>query len=130
MSGNDIPILMARQFSSLGLINLQRVSMSRCGLTQVDGHAFGGLTNMVELDLSSNQLQEVNKFLDKATACCILLIHGHGQLMVYVIRQKIYKWMRLSCNIHSFCCMTLGLYLNCQYIYVLFKDCLIYLHIG
>ena len=61
MSGNSIPILSARQFSSLGLINLQRVSMSRCGLSQVDGHAFGGLTNMVELDLSSNQLQEVNK---------------------------------------------------------------------
>ena len=70
MSGNSIPILNARQFSSLDLINLQRVSMSRCGLTQVDGHAFAGLTNMVELDLSSNQLQEVNKFLDKATACC------------------------------------------------------------
>ena len=61
MSGNSIPILSARQFSSLGLINLQRVSMSRCGLAQVDGHAFAGLTNMVELDLSSNQLQEVNK---------------------------------------------------------------------
>ena len=61
MSGNSIPVLSARQFSSLGLINLQRISMSRCGITQVDGHAFGGLTNMVELDLSSNQLQEVSK---------------------------------------------------------------------
>ena len=61
MSGNSIPVLSARQFSSLGLINLQRVSLSRCGLAQVDGHAFGGLNNMVELDLSVNQLQEVIK---------------------------------------------------------------------
>ena len=61
MSGNSIPVLSARQFSTLGLINLQRISLSRCGLAQVDGHAFGGLNNMVELDLSFNQLQEVNK---------------------------------------------------------------------
>ena len=33
--------------------------MARCGLAQMDGHAFGGLNNMVELDLSFNQLQEV-----------------------------------------------------------------------
>ena len=59
MSGNSIPVLNAHQFSSLGLINLQRVSLSRCGLAQVDGHAFKGLTNMVELDLSFNQLHEV-----------------------------------------------------------------------
>ena len=59
MSGNAIPLIMARQFSGLGLINLQRISMAKCGLVQIDGHAFGGLNNLVELDLSHNQLTEV-----------------------------------------------------------------------
>ena len=61
MSGNVIPLLMSQQFSALGLLNLQRISMSRCGLVQIDGHAFGGLTNLVELDLSQNLLKEVKK---------------------------------------------------------------------
>lgn len=32
---------------------------SRVGLSQVDGHALKGLTNLVELDLSDNMLNEV-----------------------------------------------------------------------
>ena len=59
MSGNVIPLLMGQQFSTLGLINLQRISMAKCGLVQIDGHAFGGLNNLVELDLSQNQLKQV-----------------------------------------------------------------------
>ena len=61
MSGNVIPLLMGQQFSTLGLINLQRISMAKCGLVQIDGHAFGGLNNLVELDLSQNQLKQVRR---------------------------------------------------------------------
>ena len=61
MSGNVIPLLMGQQFSTLGLINLQRISMAKCGLIQIDGHAFGGLNNLVELDLSQNQLKQVRR---------------------------------------------------------------------
>ena len=75
MSGNSIPILSARQFSRLGLVNLQRISMARCGLAQMDGHAFGGLNNMVELDLSFNELQEVSTYFalfSHKTVCSVL----------------------------------------------------------
>ena len=61
MSGNVIPLLMGQQFSTLGLINLQRISMAKCGLVQIDGHAFGGLNNLVELDLSQNLLKQVRR---------------------------------------------------------------------
>ena len=35
--------------------------MAKCGLVQIDGHAFGGLNNLVELDLSQNQLKQVRR---------------------------------------------------------------------
>ena len=72
MSGNVIPLLMSQQFSALGLLNLQRISMSKCGLVQIDGHAFGGLNNLVELDLSQNQLKEVRRGPNPEVTCCTL----------------------------------------------------------
>ena len=58
-SHNNIPHLPARVFSRVSLTNLQRVSFERCGLSQIDGHAFHGLANLVELDLSYNRLLDV-----------------------------------------------------------------------
>lgn len=63
VSGNHIPLFNGRQFSRFGLTNLQRISASNCGLGQIDGHAFQGLTNLVELNLDNNNLAEVN--------CCL-----------------------------------------------------------
>ena len=60
ISGNNVPLFGRNHFARLGLTNLQRVAASRCGLVQIDGLAFIGLTNLVELDLSLNQLAEVN----------------------------------------------------------------------
>ena len=58
-SRNNIPHLPARAFSRLGLTNLQRVSLERCAMSQIDGHAFHGLANLVELDLSYNSLLDI-----------------------------------------------------------------------
>ena len=60
ISGNNVPLFGRRHFARLGLTNLQRVAASRCGLVQIDSLAFVSLTNLVELDLSLNDLSEVN----------------------------------------------------------------------
>ena len=60
MSGNNIPVFSARQFSRFGLVNLQRLSASSVGLEAVDGTAFDGLANLIEMDLARNLLTEVS----------------------------------------------------------------------
>lgn len=59
ISGNAVPLFGRRHFVRLGLINLQRVSAARCSLVQIDGLAFAGLSNLVELDLALNGLIEI-----------------------------------------------------------------------
>jgi len=59
VSGNNLQILSKGAFVRVGLLNLQRVYMSKCRIGQIDGHAFQGLTNVVELDLSRNMLTAV-----------------------------------------------------------------------
>lgn len=42
-----------------GLINLQKIYLSRCQLSHINSRAFRGLSNLVDLDLSHNVLGEV-----------------------------------------------------------------------
>ena len=65
ISGNNVPSFGRNHFARLGLTNLQRVSAERCSLVQIDGLAFIGLTNLVELDLSLNKLVEVSYFFSR-----------------------------------------------------------------
>ncbi|XP_025420040.1 leucine-rich repeat-containing protein 24-like [Sipha flava] len=59
VSGNNLQILAADAFYGAGLLNLQRVYMSRCRIGQIDGRALRGLSNAVEVDLSHNMLTAV-----------------------------------------------------------------------
>lgn len=59
ISSNTLQLLHRRLFQRLGLVNLQRVYLSRCRLGHLDELAFQGLTNLVELDLSDNMLTAV-----------------------------------------------------------------------
>ncbi|KAL5240395.1 hypothetical protein ACI65C_007805 [Semiaphis heraclei] len=59
VSGNNLQILPGSLFARLGLLNLQRVYMSRCRIGQIDSRALRGLTNAVEIDLSRNMLTAV-----------------------------------------------------------------------
>ncbi|XP_060530613.1 leucine-rich repeat, immunoglobulin-like domain and transmembrane domain-containing protein 2 [Cylas formicarius] len=59
LSGNNLQILPRETFVRSGLVNLQRVFLSRCRIGQIDDKAFRGLTNLVELDLSHNLLTSV-----------------------------------------------------------------------
>lgn len=43
----------------LGLINLQKVYLSKCRLSHISPRTFRGLSNLVDLDLSYNVMREV-----------------------------------------------------------------------
>lgn len=58
-SGNNLKLLPRERFERMGLINLQRIYLSKCKISQIDDRAFRGLTNLVELDLSFNLLTAV-----------------------------------------------------------------------
>lgn len=58
-SGNNLRTLHREKFFKMDLINLQRIYLSRCRISIIDGRAFKGLTNLVELDLSGNALETV-----------------------------------------------------------------------
>lgn len=58
-SGNNLKLLPRERFERMGLLNLQRIYLSRCKILQIDDRAFRGLTNLVELDLSLNFLSAV-----------------------------------------------------------------------
>ncbi|KPJ13323.1 Leucine-rich repeats and immunoglobulin-like domains protein 2 [Papilio machaon] len=55
-TGNDLQILQKETFHKLGLLDLQKIYLQRCRLQKIDNHAFKGLANLVELDLSNNYL--------------------------------------------------------------------------
>lgn len=59
MSGNPLRELKQSVFKDRHLTNLQRLYLSDCKLTQVAEQAFDHLTNLIELDLSNNHLQQV-----------------------------------------------------------------------
>lgn len=59
VSGSNLQILPGDAFLRVGLVNLQRVYLSRCRIGQIDGRALRGLTNAVEIDLSRNMLTAV-----------------------------------------------------------------------
>lgn len=55
-TGNDLQVLQKETFHKLNLLNLQKIYLPRCRLQKIDNHAFKGLANLVELDLSNNYL--------------------------------------------------------------------------
>ena len=59
VSGSTLQILHRTLFQRFGLVNLQRVYMSRCRLGHLDDLTFQGLTNLVELDLNDNMLTSI-----------------------------------------------------------------------
>ncbi|KAF7273984.1 hypothetical protein GWI33_013329 [Rhynchophorus ferrugineus] len=59
LAGNDFRSIQREKFAKLSLINLQKIFLSRCRIKSVQDGALKGLTNLVELDLSSNWLETV-----------------------------------------------------------------------
>ncbi|UYV75763.1 kek1 [Cordylochernes scorpioides] len=59
LSRNNLTFIPANAFFGVGLVNLQRVYLDKCGVEHIDEFAFYKITNLVELDLSYNLLQHV-----------------------------------------------------------------------
>uniref|UniRef100_T1J1D1 Ig-like domain-containing protein n=1 Tax=Strigamia maritima TaxID=126957 RepID=T1J1D1_STRMM len=59
MSGNPLLTLPSHVFLQAGLLNLQRIYISRCNVKQIGEFAFARLTNLIDLDLSYNSLVSV-----------------------------------------------------------------------
>lgn len=59
VSGSTLQLLHRTLFQRFGLVNLQRVYLSRCRLGHLDDLTFQGLTNLVELDLNDNMLTSI-----------------------------------------------------------------------
>lgn len=57
MAGNILRTLPRERFQRMGLLNLQKIFLSRCRIDLVDDRAFRGLLNLVEIDLSYNQIE-------------------------------------------------------------------------
>lgn len=58
-AGNNLDRLLKERFHKMGLINLQKIFLSRCRIKHIEDRAFKGLTNLVELDLSDNVITSV-----------------------------------------------------------------------
>lgn len=59
LTGNNLGIIKNDEFSKAGLLNLQRIFVSRCKIKTVERYSFRNLINLVELDLSFNLLPAV-----------------------------------------------------------------------
>lgn len=59
LTGNNLATVKNDEFSKAGLVNLQKVFISKCKLKTLDRYGFRNLINLVELDLSYNVLPSV-----------------------------------------------------------------------
>lgn len=59
MTGNNLNQLTQHIFQDRRITNLQRLFLSECKISYISDEAFAQLTNLVELDLSHNSIQQV-----------------------------------------------------------------------
>ncbi|XP_065158435.1 uncharacterized protein kek3 isoform X2 [Atheta coriaria] len=59
LTANNLVAIKHDEFSQAGLLNLQKIYVSKCRLKTIDRYAFRNLINLVELDLSYNALAAV-----------------------------------------------------------------------
>lgn len=77
-SGNNLQTLHGEKFQKLDLLNLQRIYLARCKISNIESRPFKGLSNLVELDLSSNLIETVptESFLDCPSLMKLTLSHN------------------------------------------------------
>lgn len=78
LTGNNLVTIGHEEFSKAGLVNLQKVYISRCRLKTIERYAFRHLINLVELDLSYNFLNAVpSQSFDSITELRELKLNGN-----------------------------------------------------
>lgn len=61
LNENSISYLRREEFTSLGLINLQRIYLKKSKIQHVDKDTFRDLKILVEIDLSENEIEKIEK---------------------------------------------------------------------
>jgi hypothetical protein len=61
MNENDIASLNREEFNSLGLINLQKIFLKKSNIKYLHKETFKNLKILIELDLSENQIEQLDK---------------------------------------------------------------------
>ena len=59
LSNNELKIIQKNAFQKHGLVNLQKIHLSKCKINEIHNDAFLQLTNLVYLDLSYNELTQI-----------------------------------------------------------------------
>ncbi|XP_055927843.1 leucine-rich repeat-containing protein 24-like [Argiope bruennichi] len=59
LTRNNFTLLPPNSFLNVGLVNLQKLYLSRCGIEHVDDFALNRISNLVELDLSDNLISYI-----------------------------------------------------------------------
>lgn len=59
LNGNNLVSIKNDEFGKAGLVNLQKVFISRCRLKMLERYCFRKLINLVELDLSYNSISQI-----------------------------------------------------------------------
>uniref|UniRef100_T1JDK8 Ig-like domain-containing protein n=1 Tax=Strigamia maritima TaxID=126957 RepID=T1JDK8_STRMM len=78
VSGNPLVTVPSQAFLQAGLLNLQRIYLSRCNLKQVSEFAFAQLTNLIDLDIGYNSLVSVpSKSFTECPALRRLVLSGN-----------------------------------------------------
>jgi hypothetical protein len=60
LTGSALQQLSEKAFQSVGLINLHKLYLRECGIQELHKDAFRGLTILIELDLSGNQIHTLH----------------------------------------------------------------------
>lgn len=59
LTRNNFTLLPPNAFLNVGLVNLQKVYLARCGIEHIDDFALNRISNLVELDLSDNLISYI-----------------------------------------------------------------------
>lgn len=59
LTRNNFTLLPSNAFLTAGLVNLQKLYLSRCGIEHIDDFALNRISNLIELDLSDNLISYI-----------------------------------------------------------------------
>ncbi|KAG5870426.1 hypothetical protein JTB14_026441 [Gonioctena quinquepunctata] len=78
LTGNNIASIRHEEFSKAGLVNLQKVYITKCRLKTLERYSFKYLINLVDLDLSYNALANIpSHTFDSVTELRELKLNGN-----------------------------------------------------
>lgn len=80
LSGNTLHSLPSKAFDSVGLVNLHKIYLRECGITELHKDAFEGLQILIELDLSHNRIHTIHSGTFRDNVRLRLLYMSHNPM--------------------------------------------------